>query len=151
MSSFIGSEISTVDVKGRMNVPARLRKGLAPDAADSFTIVRGPDGCVNMYPLDEWRRFADVLRGLSIGDDQARAFFRLLSDSAHETTIDGQGRVSLTPKLLALAGVSGQAKLVGAFDHIEVWDPKRFEEQVGHVDSSFDQMLQNLLGKKAPQ
>jgi MraZ protein len=151
MSSFIGSEISTVDVKGRMNVPARLRKGLAPDAADSFTIVRGPDGCVNMYPLDEWRRFADVLRNLSIGDDQARAFFRLLSDSAHETTIDGQGRVSLTPKLLALAGVNGQAKLVGAFDHIEVWDPKRFEDRVGHVDSSFDQMLQNLLGKKAPQ
>jgi len=149
MSSFIGSEVSAVDVKGRMNVPARLRKGLAPDAADSFTIVRGPEGCVNMYPLDEWRRFADLLRTLSIGDEQARAFFRLLSDSAHETTIDGQGRVSLTPKLIGLAGIDGQAKLVGAFDHIEVWNPKRFEDRVGHVDSSFDTMLQNLLGKKA--
>ena len=149
MSSFIGSENSVVDAKGRMNVPARLRKGLAPEAADSFTIVRGPDGCVNMYPLDEWRRFADELRALSFGDEQARAFFRLLSDTAHETTIDGQGRVTLTAKLLALAGVSGQAKLVGALDRIEVWDPKRFEERVGHAGPSFEEMLQNLLGRKA--
>ncbi len=146
MSSFIGSEISTVDAKGRLVVPARLRRGLAPEAADTFTIVRGPEGCVNMYPLDEWRAYADRLRKLAVGDEKARAFFRLLSDSATETTIDGQGRVSLTSKLLALAGVTGQAKLVGAFDHIELWDPQRFEQGVGRVDSEFDQMLNDLLG-----
>jgi MraZ protein len=149
MSSFIGSEISTVDAKGRLVVPARLRRGLAPEAADTFTIVRGPEGCVNMYPLDEWRRYAELLRSLAVGDEKARAFFRLLSDSATETTIDGQGRVSLTAKLLALAGVTGQAKLVGAFDHIELWDPKRFEQGVGRVDASFDQMLNDLLGRKS--
>jgi MraZ protein len=149
MSSFIGSEISTVDAKGRLVVPARLRRGLAPEAADTFTIVRGPEGCVNMYPLDEWRRYAELLRSLAVGDEKARAFFRLLSDSATETTIDGQGRVSLTTKLLALAGVTGQAKLVGAFDHIELWDPTRFEQGVGRVDASFDQMLNDLLGRKS--
>lgn len=149
MSSFIGSETSAVDVKGRIVVPARLRRGLAPEAADTFTIVRGPEGCVNMYPLDEWRRYADRLRTLAVGDEKARAFFRLLSDSATEATIDGQGRVLLTPRLLALAGVTAQAKLVGAFDHIELWDPKRFEQGVGPVDSSFDQMLNDLLGGKS--
>jgi MraZ protein len=151
MSSFIGSETSAVDVKGRIVVPARLRRGLAPEAADTFTIVRGPEGCVNMYPLDEWRRYADRLRSLAVGDQKARAFFRLLSDSATETTIDGQGRVSLTPKLLALAGVTAQAKLVGAFDHIELWDPARFDAGVGPVDSSFDQMLNDLLGDRSNQ
>jgi MraZ protein len=149
MSSFIGSEVSAIDVKGRMNVPARLRKGLSPDAADSFTIVCGPDGCINMYPHDEWQRFAEDLRSLSLGDEVARKFFRVLSDSAHETTIDGQGRVSLTPKLRALAGIDGQAKLVGAIDHIELWDPKRFEASVGSVGPSFEEMLQKLLGKKS--
>ena len=147
MSSFIGSEISMVDAKGRINVPARLRKGLAPEAADSFTIVRGADGCVNLFPLDEWRRFSDRLRAMPLGDDQARAFFRQLSDSAHETTIDGQGRITLTAKLLELAGVTREAKLVGANDHIEMWDPKRFEEGVRHADSSFDDMFRHLFGK----
>ena len=88
MSLFFGSETSTVDVKGRMNVPARLRKGLSPEAADSFTIVRGPEGCVKMYPLDEWRRFSERLRSLQKGDEQDRAFFRLLPPWRRGTSPD---------------------------------------------------------------
>jgi MraZ protein len=157
MSLLFGSEISTVDAKGRMNVPARLRKGLSPEAADSFTIVRGPEGCVKMYPLDEWRRYAELLVTFSTGDDQSRAFFRLLSDTAHETTIDGQGRVTLTQRLLELAGVDGQAKLVGQFDHIEVWNPKRFAEGVGAEDSKtkfdaqFNRMTQEVQRRKSKE
>ena len=155
MSLLFGSEISSVDAKGRMNVPARLRKGLSPEAADSFTIVRGPEGCVKMYPLDEWRRYAELLVTFSSGDDQSRAFFRLLSDSAHETTIDGQGRVTLTQRLIDLAGVDGQAKLVGQFDHIEVWNPKRFADGVGAEDSKtkfdaqFNRMTQEVQRRKS--
>ena len=148
MSSFIGSETSAVDAKGRVVVPARLRRGLAPESADTFTIVRGPEGCVNMYPLDEWRRYADRMRSMAVGDKQVRKFFRLISDSATESTIDGQGRVSLTRKLLEHAGVTGQAKLVGAFDHIELWNPAHFEEGVSSVDSSFDQIYDDVLGDR---
>ena len=155
MSLLFGSEISTVDAKGRMNVPARLRKGLSPEAADSFTIVRGPEGCVKMYPLDEWRRYAELLVTFSSGDAQSRAFFRLLSESAHETTIDGQGRVTLTKRLLELAGVDGQAMLVGQFDHIEVWNPKSFADGVKPEDSAakfndhFNRMTQEVQRRKS--
>lgn len=150
MSSFIGSEISVVDSKGRITVPARLRKGLDPDAADTFTIVKGPDGCVNLYPLDEWRRFTERLRGFSLGDARARSFFRELSESAHEAQIDGQGRILLTARLLALAGVTREAKLVGAIDHIELWDPKRFDTGVSNNGASFEDMLRDLLGPGSP-
>jgi len=130
MSSFIGSETSVIDVKGRITVPARLRKGLHPDAADTFTIIRGLDDSVHMYPLDEWRRFEGQLRKLSKGDDEARNVFMMISESAHETTIDGQGRVSLTPRLIELAGLERTARLVGALDHIHLWSPERFETRL---------------------
>jgi MraZ protein len=147
MSSFIGSETSVIDVKGRINVPSRLRKGLDPDAADTFTIIRGLDGAVHMYPLDEWRRFSDRLRRLSKGDDEARAVFLLLSESAHETTIDGQGRVSLTPRLIELAGLDRTARMVGAFDHIEIWSPERFDSQVKKATPGFEAMMKNVFGR----
>jgi len=52
MSTFFGTEICLIDAKGRLNVPARMRRGLDPEANDSFVIVRGFEGCVNMYPRD---------------------------------------------------------------------------------------------------
>ena len=48
MSRFLGSEICMLDAKGRINVPARMRKNLAPEANDQFVIVRSFDPCVNL-------------------------------------------------------------------------------------------------------
>ena len=147
MSSFIGSETSVIDVKGRINVPSRLRKGLDPDAADTFTIIRGFDGSVHMYPLDEWRHFEDRLRRMSKGDDEARGVFMLISESACEATIDGQGRVLLTPRLIELAGLERTARLVGVLDHIEIWSPERFENQVKKATPGFEAMMKSVFSR----
>ena len=135
MSNFLGSEICVLDAKGRLNVPSRMRRGLAPEANDTFVIVRGFDPCVNMYPLDEWARFSDELRALKRGNDEARAFISMLFDSAHETPVDSQGRISLTDRLIELAGLGKEAKLLGVMDHIEIWNPKRWEEQHRAIDT----------------
>src|SRR5258708_23753181 len=123
MSSFYGTEICAIDAKGRLNVPARMRRGLDPEANDTFVIVRGFEGCVNMYPLDAWSKYGEKLRALKSGDDDGPAFLRLLLESAHDTTLDEQGRVSLTPVLRDIAGVTKEAKLLGVIAHIDVWDP----------------------------
>ena len=65
MSRFLGSEICMLDAKGRINVPARMRKNLAPEANDTFVIVRSFDPCVNLYPADEWELF-DAARTIAI-------------------------------------------------------------------------------------
>ena len=74
MSDFSGSETVTLDAKGRLIVPMRMRKGLAPEANDTFKIVQSIDPCVNMYPLDEWARFRETLNALKRGDDEARGY-----------------------------------------------------------------------------
>ncbi len=144
MSQFLGSEISILDAKGRLNIPARMRRNLAPEANDTFVIVRGFDPCVNMYPLDEWQRFHGELRELKRGDDDARMFVQALLESAHEATIDGQGRISLTTRLIEVAGISKEAKVVGSLDHIEIWHPKRWEER----QRGFDTVKLNDLARK---
>jgi len=145
MSTFYGTEICAIDAKGRLNVPARMRRGLDPEANDTFVIVRGFEGCVNMYPLDEWSKYGEKLRALKSGDDDGRAFLRLLLESAHETTLDGQGRVSLTTGLLTIAGVAKEAKLLGAMDHIEVWNPKRYGELSTSATPNFEGLARKLF------
>jgi MraZ protein len=145
MSTFYGTESCVIDAKGRLNVPARMRRGLQPEAHDTFVMVRGFDGCVSMYPLDEWRKYEDRLRQLAVGSEKARQFVRMLLESAHESAVDAQGRVSLTPTLADIAGVAKEAKLLGAFDHIEIWNAKRYEESSKGADGTFEQMARELL------
>lgn len=137
MSNFLGSELVTLDAKGRLIVPARMRKGLAPEANDTFVIVRGFDPCVNMYPLDEWNQFNTQLRELKKGDDEARAFVRALFESAQECPLDGSSRVTLTDLLIEVGGFARgkEVKVLGAMDKIELWDPKRWEERQRGLDT----------------
>jgi MraZ protein len=127
-SLFWQSETSAVDAKGRINVPAKLRRGLAPEAADTFMLIHHEDGCLRLYPLDQWRVYTATLRKMGLGNEDARRYLRDISSTAHEATIDGQGRILVSRTLLDLAGVDGQAKLVGMNQWIELWEPGRCGE-----------------------
>jgi MraZ protein len=145
MSTFYGTESCVIDAKGRINVPARMRRGLQPEAHDTFVMVRGFDGCVSMYPLDEWRKYEDKLRSFALGSEEGRQFVRTLLESAHESAVDGQGRVTLTSTLSEIAGVDKEAKLLGAFDHIEIWNAKRYEERSKGATGKFEEYARKLL------
>jgi len=148
MSSFFGSETSILDAKGRITVPARLRKGIRPESGSDVMLVRGIDGVVSLYPQDEWVRYTDHLRNQSMGDDVTRAVFLTLSETAYQTVIDGAGRVQLTPELIAIAGLEREARLVGVVDHVEIWEPARFAAQIKKASSNFEEMLKGVFNRK---
>jgi len=127
MGSLYGADRFAIDHKGRVAVPAKLRRALSAEARDSFVVLPGLDGCLDLYPLDEWRRFDEKLRALPPGDERARRFRRLLLVNAAEVQVDAQGRVMLPGKLIEMAGLRKEALVLGSVDHIEIWDPERFE------------------------
>ncbi|MEP7028737.1 MAG: division/cell wall cluster transcriptional repressor MraZ [Candidatus Eisenbacteria bacterium] len=137
MSNLFGSESVTLDAKGRLIVPSRMRKGLAPEANDTFVIVRGFDPCVNMYPLDEWVRFEAELRALKRGDDEVRDFIRVMFESMVECSLDGANRVLLTELQIEIGGFkhSQEVRMIGAMDKIEIWNPKRLEDRRRGIDT----------------
>src|SRR6476646_969625 len=128
MGSLYGADRFAIDHKGRVAVPAKLRRALSAEARDSFVVVPGLDGCLALYPLDEWRRFAEKLHAHPPGDEKARRFRRLLLVNAAELQVDAQGRVMLPAKLIEIAGLRKEVLVLGSVDHIEVWDPERFEK-----------------------
>ena len=146
MSSFRGNYEYTIDAKGRVNVPAKFRKALAPEADETFVITLAPDRCLRAYPLDAWKRFEEELAARP----QTRAtteLRRAIYSTARESTLDGQGRVSLSPKQIEIAGISKDVTLVGEGGYIEIWDSRRHDEYLSKIDfdAVFYESVENTM------
>jgi MraZ protein len=146
MSRIYGSETCVLDAKGRINVPARMRRNLAPEANDQFVMVRSFDPCVNLYPADEFPHFEAKLKELRSGDPDAREFVRAIYASLHESTLDGQGRVHVHDRLIKGAKLPKEVMLIGLGDHIEIWDPKLYEQRAAGISQEqMSRLAEKLL------
>jgi MraZ protein len=148
MSFFKGRELYSVDSKGRVNIPAKMRKNIAPEANDTFVITRGPDDdpCIYAYPLDEWKQFEERLKQLNQFNEQERFFLRTLLYWSDEVTLDKQFRISLPKSLLDFSRIEKNAMILGSMDHIEIWDPEIFENYLGKKQESYASIAESVMG-----
>ena len=81
---FTGEYHHTLDGKGRVIIPSRLREGLG----DRFVITRGLDHCLFVYPNSEWVRLEQKLKELPFTKKDSRACMRLFFSGAMEVEAD---------------------------------------------------------------
>lgn len=144
--NFVGSYRHIVDSQGRVQLPRAMRRAMTPEAQNTLIISRGLDGCLWAYPLDAWQRLTEQWEQ-AVADSSAseqRHKIRLITSQAAATEIDSQGRISVAPNLLKVAGIRKEAMIVGSLDRIELWDPKRFERAMVEVEDSFEQNVGTL-------
>ena len=120
---FTGEFRHTIDGKGRVAVPARFRVDLAAGA----TVCRWLENCVAIFPKQIWQQLADAASAERYADAGARAFTRFLFSGAFEVELDAQGRLVLPASLRQFGGLKSEAVVVGAADHIELWEPARWD------------------------
>jgi MraZ protein len=147
MSFFKGQETYSIDNKGRVNVPAKMRKSISPDANDTFIITRGTDKCIVAYPLNEWKHYEAKFAALNQYDEKDRFFLRMILAWSDEVEIDGQQRVTLPKKHLEYAGIEGKVTIVGMIDHIEFWNPEEFDKYLGGHTESYEEVAAQVMGK----
>ncbi|MDD6070487.1 MAG: division/cell wall cluster transcriptional repressor MraZ [Clostridiales bacterium] len=130
----------SVDAKGRMIVPSKLRERLGL----SFVVTRGMDGCLHAYPNDEWEIFENKLSKLPTTNAQARQFVRFFMGSADDVEVDNQGRVLLSPALRNFAGITKDVTIVGMGDHVEIWSREKWDAQNNVEDIDFDEIAKGF-------
>jgi MraZ protein len=145
MSSFKGSYGYSVDSKGRINIPAKLRKHISPEANDTFVVTRGYERCLFLYPLDEWSTLEQSIRQLSPSNAQHRLFTRTVLQYATECQLDSQSRIIIPKELLQFAGIVDQVMILGVLERIEVWNPKIHEEYVNAQTESYESIAQKVF------
>ena len=120
---FTGEFRHSIDGKGRVAVPARFRAELAAGA----TVCRWLESCVAIFPKQQWQQLADAAQAERYADAGARAFTRFLFSGAFEVEPDAQGRLVLPASLRQFGGLKSEVVVVGAADHIELWEPARWD------------------------
>lgn len=120
---FRGSFTLTLDVKGRLALPARYRDTLLSDCQGHLICtIDIHDNCLLLYPLPEWEIIEDKLNKLSNMDPQARRLQRLLLGHATDCEMDKNGRILVPALLRNHAKLNKNIRLVGQLNKFEIWD-----------------------------
>jgi MraZ protein len=127
---FLGEFVHTIDVKGRLTVPARFRA----DLTAGLVVTRGIDRCLAIYPLEEWKQLAQQVSALPMTDRRARAFRRLVFANASDAALDKQGRVLIPPRLREYASLDSEVVVTGLNTYVEVWNPESWGEERERVE-----------------
>ena len=120
----IGTHSHSIDAKGRMFLPAKMRY----EFGDTVYLVKGIDPCITVYPIKAWNEFYAKLDGLP--QIEARKIRRFLYASAEETPIDSQGRILIVPELRTYAQLGKNVKLVGMGEFAEIWSEENYGKEM---------------------
>lgn len=145
MSSFKGRYSYSVDSKGRIALPAKLRKNVSPAANDTFIITRGFEQCLFVYPQDEWNKVEDSVRSLSPSNPQHRFFVRTLLQWATDVQLDGQARITVPQDLLKFAGIENEVVILGVMERIEIWNPNIYEQYMNNQPATYETVAESVL------
>lgn len=140
-----GQETFSIDSKGRVNIPAKMRKSVSPEANDTFAITRGVDKCIVAYPLDEWKKYEEKFEKLNQYDEKNRYFLRVLLMWSEEVKLDAQQRICIPKNLSDFAGIEGKVTIVGMIDHIEIWNPIEFEKYLNSHDEPYESVAEKVM------
>lgn len=124
---FYGQFTVTIDQKGRIALPKMLREGLA---SEDIVLTEGYDGAIFGFDRGEWEQYAHQFLVVPLANEDARIVRRKTFASAHIAKLDDQGRCIVAQRLLKIAGLAqagGEIMIVGAGDHFEIWDMKRWQ------------------------
>lgn len=142
-----GTYPRTIDDKGRFSIPRQLRGVLGIDGSTTMFLAPGTDGSLALYSTRGFQEMAERLGQHSPTARDVRAFSRLLYARATRVEVDRQGRIRLPHDLTALIGVDRELVLVGVRDHLELWEPKRWEAYLEQMQPFYDQMAERAFGE----
>ncbi|MBL0715503.1 MAG: division/cell wall cluster transcriptional repressor MraZ, partial [Desulfosarcina sp.] len=125
---FRGSSFHTVDVKGRLIIPARFRDVIRADGGDRVMLSR-MDGCLVAYPFEEWRRIESRILQRAQKSESMRRFRRVFLGGASDCACDKQERILIPPLLRGYAGLQHDVVLVVELHHFEIWSREKWEKE----------------------
>jgi MraZ protein len=142
---FRGQYLYSVDSKGRVSIPAKLRKHINPEANDTIVMTQGTSKCILIYPYDQWQTFENDLLRLNPYVPDNMKFIRMTTQKATEDVLDSQARILIPQFLLEYAGIEKEVLIIGVLNKIELWDPAVYDNYINSSEETYEQLAEKVM------
>jgi MraZ protein len=143
MKLLTGEFKNTLDEKGRLSLPARLRA----DLPSSLVLTQGVDACLWLFAPEEWEELAQrILASTSLFQARSRLIQRRIIAPAQEVDVDKLGRISIPQSLRDWAGLSKECVILGISRYVEIWDSQKYQAYVTENQAEFLSAAEELGG-----
>lgn len=107
----------SIDAKGRLFIPAKLREELGETF---YVTIAGTDPCLAVYSEEGWQKLTEKFDSLPYS--KAKKAIRTLYSNAAKCEPDAQGRVLIPQKLRAYANLEKDVVVAGVSKRAEIWN-----------------------------
>ncbi|SHI81069.1 MraZ protein [Malonomonas rubra DSM 5091] len=136
----------SIDLKGRVSVPAGFRDVLREKfQSESLFVTLNKDG-LTAYPPKAWNAFLSKYDALPASPSK-EAVWRARVSPAQECTFNAQGRIQVPQALRARAGLEKDVVIVGMDDKIEIWNQQAYDAVLAKSETLLEedgQLLSDL-------
>ena len=148
MNPLIGTYECKADAKGRVLLPAALKKQLLPVLQDGFVLKRAVfQPCLELYPMSEWNAMMANVNKLNRFKKKNNDFIRRFTAGVKIIEVDNSGRLQLPKDLVAFSGIFKNVVMASAVHIIEIWDKERYEKAIDDATVDFADLAEEVMGQ----
>ena len=144
MNLLTGEFRNTLDEKGRISLPAKLRGELP---GNEFVLTQGVDDCLWLFPPEQWNTLSKkLIESTSLFAARARLVQRRILAPAQEVEVDKMGRIAIPQSLREFASLTKDCVILGITKYIEIWDAETYRAYLEKNESEFLAAAEDLGG-----
>lgn len=147
--NLVGTYECKVDAKGRLMVPAPLKKQLIPVLQEGFVLKRSVfQPCLELYPMKEWNAVMADLNKLNRFVKKNNDFIRAFTAGVKTVEVDTNGRLLIPKDLISYGAIDKEIVLSSAINMIEIWDKDKYENTINDSAEDFAQLAEEVMGNQ---
>lgn len=148
LNSLIGTYECKADAKGRLMLPAALKKQLAPVLQNGFVLKRAVfQSCLELYPMAEWEVLMQKVNKLNRFKKKNNDFIRRFTAGVKIVEVDASGRLLIPKDLTVFAAISKNVVVSSAINIVEIWDKERYEQAIDDATVDFADLAEEVMGQ----
>ncbi|MBK9735742.1 MAG: division/cell wall cluster transcriptional repressor MraZ [Saprospiraceae bacterium] len=142
---FTGEYECKLDAKGRLKLPTAIVKLIGGGENLKFTINRGFEKHLMLYPNDVWEMKTNEINQLNIYSTQQRQAIRYFYRGATELEMDASERINLPGSLMEYAGIDKDVVLFAYQNQIEIWAKDKYDQMLGEEPDDFASIAEDIF------
>ena len=147
LNTIVGTYECKVDSKGRVLVPAPLKKQLAPSLQNGFVLKRSVfQSCLELYPMEEWDLMMKKINKLNRFVKKNNDFIRRFTAGVKVVEVDSLGRLLVPKDLVLFASIGKDVVFSSAVNIVEIWDKDLYEKSISGEDVDFADLAEDVMG-----